>query len=248
MKRIHIGLLVLLLGSLGACSVEDDISPSGVKSPGQGGSEGQDTLFYLALGDSYTIGQGADTQDAFPVQLSARLNAVHQDSVFIHSPEIIAKTGWTSSDLLHQAEQADELNRPYDLITLLIGVNNQYQRLSFSIFERDLEDLLHFGIEAAGGDTSRLVLISVPDYAYTPFGQNHNDPAQISSEIEKYNGYLATQAEAYGIPFIDVTPLSREGLHNPELLAQDGLHPSAEMYAGWVNLMIRDVEKALSLH
>lgn len=247
METKNIGFLIALLVIVTACSPDGSTDLSGKKNLGPGENGAPDTLYYLAMGDSYTIGAGIEEQGRYPVQLAARLNAVHQDSVLVKSPDIIAKSGWTASDLLEAAEHARDLNRPYDLITLLIGVNNQYQQIPFVSFERDLEDLLQFAIEAAAGDTSRLVMISVPDYAYTPFGQNLSDPAQISSEIEKYNGYLELQANTYGIPYINITPFSREGLYNPALLANDGLHPSAEMYSGWVNLMIRDVEKALSL-
>ena len=247
MGKIKYSLLLGLIGVLFSCSEDSDIGIPGEKGPDGNRIESRDTLYYLALGDSYTIGASVNDQERFPSQLTARLNGVHHDSVVIASPELIAKSGWTSSNLLNAAEESVTLHRPYDLITLLVGVNNQYQQLPFITFERDLTDLLDFGIEAAGGDTSRLVIVSIPDYSYTPFGQNLSDPGQISSEIEKYNGYLIEQAEAYGIPFVDVTPLSREGLQDPNLLAGDGLHPSGEMYTGWVNLMLRDVEKALSL-
>lgn len=246
MHKINIALLILVLAALWSCSSDAD-----VVAPDTGSEDnpnaGVDTLYYLALGDSYTIGTAVEMEDRFPVQLTTRLNAAHQDSIFLSAPDFIAKAGWTSSDLLEAAEKAQELNRPYDLVTLLIGVNNQYQQLPSEVFERDLEDLLQFGIEAAAGDTSRLVLVSVPDYAYTPFGQNAGDPARVSAEIEKYNGYLEEQAREYGISFVNVTPLSRAGLYDSTLLAEDGLHPSGKMYAGWVNLLFRDAEKALSL-
>lgn len=246
MNRLKTYLILITIGTLWSCNSDMDIAPVDV-NPKDGNKTGTDTLYYLAMGDSYTIGASVEIQDCFPMQLAARLNLAHQDSVFLANPDIVAKSGWTSSNLLEAVAQEPYFNRPYDLVTLLIGVNNQYQQLPFSVFEQDMEDLLQIAIESAGGDTSRVVIVSVPDYAYTPFGQNLDEPAQITSEIEKYNGYLQAQATEYGIPFVNITPFSREGLQNPELLAEDGLHPAGKMYTGWVNLMLRDVEKALSL-
>ncbi len=240
-------LLVLLLGVLfQAC--ENDLGNSLQPKGGNGLLDNTaDTLYYLALGDSYTLGEGIDTRERFPERLQARINQDHRDSVLMHPPTVIAKTGWTASQLLQEATRQASADAPYDLVTLLIGVNNQYQRLPFSAFERDHEALLKLAIEQAGGDTSRVVLLSIPDYTYTPFGHNLNDPEQVRSELNKYNGYIKTQAEIYGTSYINITPLSRQGLADPNLIAEDGLHPSGKMYEGWVNLLYNPVEGILGL-
>lgn len=234
------GLLSLLLVG---CS-KGDFSPASQKGP-LTGTGTVDTLHYLALGDSYTIGTGVEAQASYPWQLRQQLNAEDQAEFYLAEPDVIAKAGWTSSQLLQKLNRKTTLRSEYNLISLLIGVNNQYQSQPFLAFERDFEDLLSFAIEKAAGDSSRVVLISIPDYAYTPFGQSSSNPDRISAEIDKYNSYIENQARALGLAFFNITPISRRGLAEPELVADDRLHPSALMYEAWVELMLEDVRKRL---
>ena len=240
-------LFALLLGGLFQACDNDRAEDSQPKA-GAGLTENTaDTLYYLAMGDSYTYGEGVAANERFPERLQARLNQNHSDSLLMHRPTVIAKTGWTASELLQEAAGHPMEDAPYDLVTLLIGANNQYQRLPFSAFERDYEALLELAVARAGGDTSQVVLLSIPDYTYTPFGQNLNDPDQVRAELSKYNGYIKNQAEAYGMVYMNITPLSRQGLADSGLIAADGLHPSGKMYESWVNLMLSKVEEVLSL-
>lgn len=234
------GLLSLLLV---ACS-KGDFRPDSEKDPGSD-TLTVDTLHYLALGDSYTIGTGIAAQAGYPWQLRQQLNGEDQAEFYMAEPDVIAKAGWTSSQLLQELNRKTALRSEYHLVSLLIGVNNQYQSRPFLEFERDFEDLLSFAIEKAAGDSSRVVLISIPDYAYTPFGQSSSNPSLISAEIDKYNGYIENQARALGLAFFNITPISRRGLAEPELVADDRLHPSALMYEAWVELILEDVRRRL---
>jgi acyl-CoA thioesterase-1 len=145
------------------------------------------------------------------------------------SLKIIAQTGWTTTNLI-LAINSHNLKPNYDLVTLLIGVNNQYQRTPFSLFEKEFPELVNISIALAKGDKTNLTVVSIPDYAYTPFGQGSNSPTTISAEIDNYNSFAKNYCAANGIQFINITDITRKGLMNKSLVAQDGLHPSEEAY------------------
>jgi len=186
-------------------------------------------IHYLALGDSYTVGQSVATSKSFPAQLRDCLKETPDLELNL---EIIAATGWTTSDLIDALEKGSERTN-YDLVTLLIGVNNQYQGKPFSLFENEFNNLLERAIKLANNDTNKVIVISIPDYAYTPFGQNGN-PQKISKEIDEYNNYAKVTAGTMGVSFINITEITREGLKDPELVANDDLHPSGKAYGKFV--------------
>lgn len=196
-----------------------------------------DTLRYLALGDSYTIGHSVPEQQRFPVQLAERFR---EAGIPTHSPAIIAKTGWTTGSLLNELYTKPVLGK-YDLVSLLIGVNNQYQSLSQSLYAQDFYRLLDSAIVYAANRPERVIILSIPDYAFTPFGQNRPNAGQISAQIDAFNVINRQIAAERGITWFDITPISRQGLENPALVAGDGLHPSGEMYRQWVQLLLPDV-------
>ncbi len=185
---------------------------------------------YLALGDSYTIGHSVCETCSYPEQLK---DSVNTNIVISGEVTIIAKTGWTTTNLLDAINQASPAN-DYDLVSLLIGVNNQFQNKPFSIYEEDFPKLLTNAIAFAGGDVNKVLVISIPDYAFTPFGQNNSNQQQISQEIDRYNAYAKQISEDKGVYFQNITDITRMGLEDPELVAEDGLHPSEIAYKKFV--------------
>ena len=174
----------------------------------------------LALGDSYTIGEGVAPGERWPNQLG------------LGEPEIIARTGWTT-DELNAAIDAAHPRGPYDLVTLLIGVNNQYRGRDADEYRREFAALLQRAIGFAGGDASRVLVVSIPDWGVTPFAQGR-DRAAIAREIDRFNAINRAEAERVGAKYADVTGVSRQ---KPHLLAPDGLHPSGAMYAEWARVI-----------
>ncbi len=191
-----------------------------------------DTLNYLALGDSYTIGTGVKPAESWPFQLT---DSIALRGYKMHMPQVIAGGGWTTGDLIGQIQNAETISG-YDLVSLLIGVNNQYMRDDFEIFKTDFMNLLGFCVSRAKSRSSIFVL-SIPDYGYTPFGQSEQE--EISKEITVYNDFIRDVCEKNRIKFYDITDISRSGESNPDLLAADGLHPSALMYALWAGEIMR---------
>ena len=177
----------------------------------------------MALGDSYTIGENICTSCRFPEQLkdSLMVNFDAQDSF---SLEIIAQTGWTTTNLI-SAIGASNPTSDHDLVTLLIGVNNQYQGKPFALYETEFITLVNTAIGLAGNDPSNLIVVSIPDYAYTPFGQNFT-PEYISEQLDFYNLYAENYCQDNGLSYVYITVITRQGLANPELVANDNLHPS----------------------
>lgn len=185
-------------------------------------------LKILALGDSYTIGQGVCETCKFPSQLVSALK--QQDSNLSITLDVIATTGWTTSDLLEATAQA-QLATNYDLTTLLIGVNNQFRNLPFSLYEEEFPKLVDRAILASDAKPNRLVVLSIPDYAFTPRG---GGSTTISEGIKRYNDFAKAYCDLLGITFLNITDITQEGLENPELVAEDGLHPSALAYERFV--------------
>lgn len=189
---------------------------------------------YLALGDSYTIGESVEDFERWPNQLADSLKNLDLDLAVVDN---IAVTGWTTGKLLDGIEAAD-LDPSYDFVSLLIGVNNFYQGRSIEEYETEFDTLLDQALGFVGGDISRMIVLSIPDYAYTPFGQSRPDPAAISAGIDAFNAVNKALTEARGIQYFDITPISRLGLSQPELVAADGLHPSSKQYAAWVSQIV----------
>ena len=186
----------------------------------------------LALGDSYTIGQSVEINERWPHQLIDRIRSLGLEG---NDPDYIATTGWTTRNLLQGINSNIDTGKSYNLVSILIGVNNQYQGISIDYYEPDLREIIDLALGVVNQDTARLLILSIPDYAYTPFGDGNE---AISREIDEYNAIKRKVAAEYQIAFVNITPISREGLENPSLVAADGLHPSAAQYARWVDAII----------
>ena len=196
---------------------------------------------YLALGDSYTIGESVCNTCNYPKQLTESLNQVLKEKT---SVTIIAKTGWTTTDLI-SAISEENPSKDYDLVTLLIGVNNQYQDKSFSLYEKEYPELLNMAIYFAKGNPENVLVLSIPDYAFTPFGSKSGKTEKITSELIKYNAYAEKIATEKGVRFENITLITQEGLENPALVASDGLHPSEVAYKKFVEQIFVKVSEIL---
>ena len=189
----------------------------------------------LSLGDSYTVGQGVCDTCGFPIQLKDSLATYYnEDSTF--EVDVIAQTGWNTTQLLSGIASVDPSN-DFDLVTLLIGVNNQFQGQPFSMYETDFPELVNQAIEFAQGDKDRVIIISIPDYAQTPFGMAFDD-GNLSEEIDMYNDFSESVANDLAITYVYVTDISRTIIDNPELIAADNLHPSELAYSLYVERLI----------
>lgn len=198
-------------------------------------------ITYLALGDSYTIGESVPEQERYPVQLSSKLGSYN---IKVTETKIIATTGWTTANLKNGITSAGISGKKFDIVSLLIGVNNQYQGRSISEYKTEFIELLNQSIEFAKGDTNKVFVISIPDYGYTPFGQSNQ--ATISAGIDQFNAVNKQVADSLKVKYFDITPISRQGLNDPTLVATDGLHPSGKMYQQWVELMVEEVARLVN--
>ena len=198
---------------------------------------------YLALGDSYTIGESVDEKYSWPIQL--KFNLLNSDSnTSLDSVRIIAKTGWTTSDLLNYISNI-KINNNYDLVSLLIGVNNQFRGYDTNIYEKEFEKLLIKSIGFANSNFSNVFVLSIPDYGVTPFGKLR-DSEKIKSEINLYNEINYKISKKYGVLYFDITDISRLAEFDSTLLADDMLHPSKKMYNLWVEKIVDQVINQLS--
>ncbi|MFZ0597509.1 MAG: SGNH/GDSL hydrolase family protein [Flavobacterium sp.] len=202
------------------------------------------TVNYLALGDSYTIGQSVCETCRYPEQLKASLKAIYPQTNF--SLKVIATTGWTTTNLI-SAINNQSLEANYDLVTLLIGVNNQYQGKNFSIYENEFPELVNKAITLAKGDKKNVIVISIPDYSYTPFGtiQMQGQETRISTEIAKYNTFAENYCKENGVVFVSITDITQKGIESPGLVAGDGLHPSKQAYTLFTERILPKVKMVL---
>jgi len=196
---------------------------------------------YLALGDSYTIGEAEPVTKSFPYQT---VQLLRQQGVDIAAPEIVAKTGWTTNEL-QAAIDAYYFSEGYDFVTLLIGVNNQYRGYSVEIYQKEMETLLQQAICFARNRKENVAVLSIPDYSVTPFAQE-KDPPKIQKVIETFNAVNKALAAAHSIHYINITESTREAKNNVNLLAPDGLHPSAAEYQKWAQQLAQQMKKVLS--
>ena len=191
------------------------------------------TLKILSLGDSYTIGQSVCETCRFPEQLKESLKRRVESTSNIQL-NIIARTGWTTSNLKNAIVTQNPAN-DQDLVTLLIGVNNEYQNRPFSIYETEFPQLVNTAIQKAKGDKNKVIVISIPDYAYTPFGKGNS---AISQRLDRYNDFARDYCSNNNISYVFITDITRQGLNRPELVASDGLHPSALAYTKFVERIL----------
>lgn len=191
------------------------------------------TFNLLSLGDSYTIGQNVCETCRFPEQLKDSIINNFESDISIDL-KVIARTGWTTTNLI-DAIIAENLSNTYDLATLLVGVNNQFQNISFSVYQTEFPNLVNTAITKAKGDKNNLIVISIPDYAFTPFG---NGNSNISMDIAKYNAFAENYCANNDIVFVNITDITRMGLDNPDLVASDGLHPSELAYTKFVERLL----------
>jgi lysophospholipase L1-like esterase len=192
------------------------------------------TMNYLALGDSYTIGEAVPAEENFPNQL---VQMFRKKGIDVAAPQIIAKTGWTTGELLNAMASAQFLPE-YDLVTLLIGVNNQYRGLAPEDYAAEFEKLLKMGIKLAGGKASNVIVVSIPDWGATPFAKGRNR-GEITEQINDFNLRNTRISSKHNVKYVDITEGSREAFINNELVANDKLHPSGLEYKRWADAVLK---------
>ena len=200
------------------------------------------SISYLALGDSYTIGEAVDSTHRWPVQLADSLRKVY--NLRVDKPQIVATTGWTTNELQHGIEQAD-LKDKYELISLLIGVNNQYRGYAFEQFEKEYEALIKWAIQHSVYGASGIFAVSIPNYGVTPFGQARGEDT-IRAELLAYDAKAREICQRFDIPFFDITPISELAKGNSIFIADDQLHPSGIQYSEWVQSFASQVADLIS--
>jgi len=198
-------------------------------------------LHYLALGDSYTIGESVSEAERFPEQTAAKLRAT---SLQVEPPLIIARTGWTT-DELQEGIRLKHPQGPFDLVSLLIGVNNQYRGLPIEEYSKSFLELLNGAIAFAGTRSSRVFVLSIPDWGVTPFAEGR-DRYRIAKDIDAFNAVNRGHAERAGVHYLDITPLTRNASTDKALVANDGLHPSGKAYGQWADQLFEQMKQELS--
>ncbi len=191
-------------------------------------SKAQQTRTYLALGDSYTIGESLPLKDNFPYQT---VDLLKQKGIQISEPVIVAKTGWTTDELMDAIEKR-QINGQFDFVSLLIGVNNQYRGRDITVYQKEFEQLLQHAIAFAGDNRNHVFVLSIPDWGATPFAEGR-DRVKIANEIDQFNAVNKKVSEKLKVNYIEITAGTREASTNLSLVADDKLHPSKKEYARW---------------
>lgn len=222
MKLYHLAILLCMLG----CAGTPGPAPAAVSGPDSTDDKGKPR--YLALGDSYTIGQSVEPDERWPVILAKELKAAGKP---IATPQIIARTGWTTRNLLDALEQNPPTGT-FDLVSLLIGVNNQYQGRNMEEYRVEFRQLLLKAMTYAGDDAGNVFVLSIPDWGVTAMGEGNRD--HIAAEIDSFNAIAKEECDKQKIAFINITGISRTALNDPTMIARDQLHFSGKMYALWV--------------
>jgi len=220
MSRITLIMAIIFIIIPGACH---DINNADIMT------QADKQLSYLALGDSYTIGESVDENERWPVQLVEKLRI---DSVNVADATIIAQTGWTTDELIAGIEEAAPAD-DYHLVSLMIGVNNQYRGRQANNFRDELSELISIAINRSSNGAGGVIVLSVPDWGLTPFAAGR-DKEKITSEIDLFNSVICEECSKAGVEYFNITDISRKVSSEPSLIADDGLHPSGEMYRLWV--------------
>ncbi|WP_295673097.1 SGNH/GDSL hydrolase family protein [uncultured Mucilaginibacter sp.] len=228
MKALQI--ILIAITALSGCNKKADFAPPATADTTINTKPMTDSLSYLALGDSYTIGEAVPPAESYPYQLTS---ALKDKSLNVEIPKIIAITGWTTDNLIAAIANGGITGKKYNFVTLLIGVNDQFQGISQDNYKIKFSQVLNTAITFANGDTSRVFVLSIPDYGVTPFAGGRD--AQIGPEIDQFNAINKSISLKAGVNYLDITAISRTAANDPTLIAIDGLHPSGKMYSLWVN-------------
>lgn len=228
-------LFGMLLTTLGLDCVENQATPVATATASAG-------VPFLALGDSYTIGESVPTTNRWPVQL-AQLS--QSQSIPLAPPDIIARTGWTTAELQSAIDDAHN-HKTYGLVSLLIGVNNQYRGQGLGTYRNEFRELLQTALRFAGGRAGRVVVLSIPDWGQSPFAQGQ-DRARIGREIDEYNAVAQQECRQAGIAYVDITDLSRTASGDATQFAPDGLHYSGRQMEQWAQRVLPVTQKLLQM-
>ena len=231
MKKIFIHLVYLAL--LPYCKPNSDMAINEIPSQSDSAAKA-----FLALGDSYTIGEAVNGDERFPVQT---VKMLAKENIDFNTPDIVAVTGWTTTDLIY-ALNLQKPKNSYDIVTLLIGVNNQYQHKNIDNYKTEFSELLNRAIFYTGNQRQHVFVLSIPDYSVTPFSANM-DAARIAKEIDEFNGVNKYISENAGVHYVDITSISRKAKNDRTLVAGDGLHPSGLQYTLWSKLLTSEIKK-----
>ena len=236
---MNIWLFILIILSAG-CQVNPAVKVEQTLTVQETKSSTNMPLRFLALGDSYTIGESVAETERWPVQL---VEALKMQGIPLEPPEIIARTGWTTGELA-DAIDAAQIRPPYQLVSLLIGVNNQYRGYSQEEYRKEFAELLNRALSFAGGEPERVLVVSIPDWGVTPYAERF-DQGSIAKDIDAFNEINRQEADRLGVRYVDVTTISRRAKQEPDLMAHDGLHPSGTMYSEWVDAILPAAIQAL---